>query len=171
MDKVSYYLVLEKRVGDFNIIDINKLDICDRYYLNDIASIDLFTCRLTESDLKESIKRSNLVSDEYINGYFKIISNKHHRLPILTKEKYDLIRDFQNNDVEISKDFKNKLYGAYKKIAEKEFKDVDFRNSILKKFNETLNKGNKHEIFEWLERLPYESIRNFYFTIYKELNI
>lgn len=171
MDKINYYLVLEKRVGDFNIIDINKLDICDRYCLNDIASIDLFTCRFMENEIKESIKRNNLVSDDYINGYFKIISDKRHRLPILSKEKYDLIRDFQNNDVEISKEFKNKLYSAYKKIADKEFKDIDFKNGILNKFNETLKKGNKHEIFEWLERLPYESIRSFYFTIYKELSI
>lgn len=169
MDKINYYLVLEKRVGDFNIIDINKLDICDKYCLNDISSIDLFTCRFTEEELKKSIKRSNLVNDDYINGYFKIISDKKHRLPILTKEKYDLIRDFQNNNMEITQEFKNKLYGAYKKIADKEFKDEDFRNGILKKFNETLKKGNKHEIFEWLERLPYVSIRNFYFTIYNEI--
>lgn len=170
MDKINYFLVIEKRVGDFNIIDINKLDICDRYYLNDIASIDLFTSRFTENEIKDSVIRSNIVSEDYLNGDLKIISDKKHRLPVLTKEKYDLIRDFQNNDVEISQEFKNKLYGAYKKIADKEFKDEDFKSGILNKFNETLKSGNKIKIFEWLERLPYENIRSFYITIYKELS-
>ena len=40
MEKINYFMVLEKRLGDYNLIDINKLDICNGYVLNDIASID-----------------------------------------------------------------------------------------------------------------------------------
>lgn len=169
-EKVNYYLVIEKRIGDFSIIDINKLDICDRYYLNDISEIDLFTSRFMESDIINSVKRGNLVKEDYLNGSLKIISDKRHRLPVLSKDKYDIIREFQNNKDDISNEFKNKLYGAYKKIADKEFKDEDFRNTILNKFNETLKSNDKYKLFTYLERLPYSNIRNFYFTIYKELN-
>ena len=169
MNNVNYYLALEKRVGDYNIIDINKLDICDRYYLNDIVSIDSFTCKYSEEEIKDSIERGNLVNKDYLNGIFKIVSDKHHRLPVLTKEKYNIIRDFQNDSTEISKDLKNKLYGAYKKIADKEFKDDDFKLGLLNKFNNTLKSNDKKEIFRWLEKLPYENIRSFYITIYKEL--
>ena len=169
-EMIKYYLVIEKRIGDFNIIDINKLDICDRYYLNDISEIDLFTSRFNEEEIIASIKRGNLVKEDYLDGSLKVISDKHHHLPVLTKDKYDLIREFQNNKDIISQDFKNKLYGAYKKIADKEFKDEEFRNTVLNKFNETLKSNDKYKLFTYLERLPYSNIRNFYFTIYKELN-
>ena len=42
-EKINYYLVLEKRLGDYNIIDINRLDIADHEIPSDILSIDFFT--------------------------------------------------------------------------------------------------------------------------------
>ena len=170
MEKINYFLALEKRIGDYNIIDINKLDICDNNYMPDIASIDMFTSKYTIDEIRESIKRANMVKYDYLVGDFKIVSDKKHRLPILTKDKYEIIRDFQNNDMEISKDFKNKLYGSYKKIIEKNFKDSEFKNNMLDKFNTVLKEGNKEEIFKLLETLPYDNIRDFYLTIYKELD-
>lgn len=169
MEKINYFLALEKRIGDYNIIDINKLDICDNNYMPDIASIDMFTSKYTIDEIRESIKRANMVKYDYLVGDFKIVSDKKHRLPILTKDKYEIIRDFQNNDMEISKDFKNKLYGSYKKIIDKNFKDSEFKNNMLDKFNTVLKDGNKKEIFKLLEALPYDNIRDFYITIYKEL--
>ena len=166
---VNYYLVLEKRLGDFNIIDINKLDIIDRFYTNTINDIDLFTLNYLEKEILESVKRNNLVNNDYLNGKLYIISDKHHHLEVLTKDKYSIIKEFQNSDKIIDINLKNKLYGAYKKIADKNFKDEEFKKEILNKFNNSLKSSNKIEIFTWLENLPYENVRDFYFTIYKEL--
>ena len=47
-EKINYYLVLEKRLGDYNIIDINRLDIVTEEISSDILSIDFFTCKFTE---------------------------------------------------------------------------------------------------------------------------
>ena len=83
MEEVKYFLVLEKRLGDYNIIDINKLDICKRYVSNDISSIDSFTSMYNEHELRESIIRCNIVNKDYIYGNFKIISDVKHNLRIL----------------------------------------------------------------------------------------
>lgn len=167
--ETNYYLVLEKRLGDYNIIDINKLDICDRYYLNNIALLDTFTINNSITDIKESIKRSNLVSSDYLNGNLVIVSDKKHHLNIMTKEIYDVVKEFQRSNEIINKDLKNKLYGAYKKIIDKNFNDIDFKKKMLNRFNDSLKNSNKIEIFKYLEELPYENIRDFYMTIYKEL--
>lgn len=168
MEDIVYYLVLEKRLGDYNIVDINKLDICTSYCINDLSAIDLFTCRFSTDELKDAIKRSNVVKESYLNGYFKIISSYKHRLPVLTKEKYDIIKNFQSSDEKVNIDFKNKLYGSYKKIVEKNFKNEIFKNRMLKDMNDALKNSNKKELFLMLERLPYRSVRDFYFKIYDE---
>lgn len=169
MDKLNYYLVLERRIGDYNIIDVNKLDICDTKVTNDIASIDTFTARFTEEELKNSIMRSNMASN-YIDGTLKIISDaKHpHNLRVLTKDMFIVITEFQNSDEKISPDLKSKIFGLYKKIVESLFTDRDFIKCLLERFKETLKSQNKYAIFGIVEQLPYEKSRNIYLGIYDE---
>jgi len=169
MEKVNYFLVLEKRLGDYNIVDINKLDICKYPVGNDISSIDAFTCRYTESEIRESIERCNIAHNDYFDGTLKIISDVKHNFKVLTKETYNNIIDFQNNDEVIDRNFKNKLFGIYKKVIEHSFEDVDFIKQMLERFKEILKNDSKEEIFKIIEELPYDKSRNIYFLIYDEV--
>ena len=172
-EKINFYLVLEKRLGDYNIIDISKLDIFkpEQKMSGDISDIDFFTCEFTEQEIRESVIRSNMVREEYIDGDFRIISDaKHkHNLSIITKDVYNEIRNFQNNNEEFSQDFKNKLFGAYKKIVESCFNDPDFIHGLLERFKITLKNGTKLEMFKMIEELPYYKSRSIYINMYKEL--
>lgn len=169
MEEVKYFLVLEKRLGDYNLVDINKLDICMNMVTNDIASIDNFTCRFTEEEIKNAIMRSNIVNDEYLNGSLKIISDARHHLEVLTKDKFMLIREFQLNDVDIDRDFKNKMFGMYKKVVECTFEDRSFIQGMLDRFKDSLKNDSKQEIFIILEELPYNKSRMIYLNIFEIL--
>lgn len=163
--KIKYYLVLERRHGDYNLIDVNKLDICDFPVLNDIASLDAFTSRFTEEELKKAVQRSNMVTSEYLDGSFKIISDLKHNLKILTKEHFETVIEFQKSENEIDPNLKNKLYGTYKKIVENLFKDEGFIQGLLLRFKQAIKNNNKAEIFRILEELPYAKSREIYFAI------
>ena len=171
-EKINYYLVLEKRLGDYNIIDINRLDIVTEEIPSDILSIDFFTCKFTEEEIRESIIRSNMARPEYLDGKLKIISDARHKhnLTVLTKEVHQEVMNYQINEEELNQDFKNKLYGAYKKIAENSFNDPDFIKGMLDRFKSTLKTGSKREIFKLIVELPYQKGRNIYISIYKMLN-
>lgn len=169
MDNIKYFLVLEKRLGDYNIIDINKLDICNSYINNDIASIDFFTCKFNEEEIKASIMRGNITHSDYINGTLKVISDKKHNFKVLTKDIFNIIRDFQTNEEEVDRDFKNKIFGIYKKVIENTFEDKSFIQGMLDRFKLSLKDGNKAEIFSVLEELPYQKSRIIYFYVYEEL--
>ena len=171
-EKINYYLVLEKRLGDYNIIDFNRLDIVTKEIPNDILNIDFFTCEFTEEEIRESIIRSNMARPEYLDGRLRIISDARHKhnLTVLTKEIYHDIMNFQTNDEEINQDFKNKLFGAYKKIVESSFTDPDFIKRMLERFKVALKTGTKKDIFKLIGELPYQKSRNIYISIYKMLN-
>lgn len=170
MEKINYFLVLERRLGDYNIIDINKLDICDTVVTNEIASIDFFTSRFSESVIKSSIERSNMTRDSYLEGTLKVISDAKHNLKALTSEVFNDIVQFQNNDDSIEGNFKNKLFGAYKKVVENTFEDKGFIKGMLDRFNMALKSNNKQEVFRIIEELPYAKSRLIYFVIYDEVN-
>lgn len=166
---INYFLVLEKRLGDYNIIDINKLDIAKFYVSNDLMAIDSFTCNYNINEIKQSIIKNNIIQNEYINYTLKIISDKKHNLRVLTKDIYLLVRDFQTNKININKDLKNKLYNNYKKIIESNFNNKDVINKLLNEFKEYIDNNDKNKLFKLMEELPYNKIRNLYFIIYDEL--
>ena len=170
-EKINYYLVLEKRLGDYNIIDINRLDIVTKEIPSDILSIDFFTCEFTEGEIRESIIRSNMARPEYLDGRLRIISDARHKhnLTVLTKEIHQNIMEFQISEEEIDQNFKNK-FGAYKKIVESSFNDPDFIKRMLERFKSALKNGFKKDIFKLIEELPYSKSRNIYISIYKMLN-
>ena len=171
-EKINYYLVLEKRLGDYNIIDINQLDITNTEISNDILAIDFFTCKFSEEELRDSIIRSNMARPEYLDGRLRIISDARHKhnLTVLTKEIHQDIMDFQTNAEEMDQNFKNKLFGAYKKIVESCFNDPDFIKGMLDRFKNALKNNDKKEIFKLISELPYHKGRNIYISIYKVLN-
>ena len=130
MEEVKYFLVLEKRPGDYNIIDINKLDICTYYVTNTVSSIDAFTSMYSEEELKCSIERSNIIHLSYLNGKLKIVSEMKINFRVISKDMFTIIREFQVNEMELDRDFKNKIFGLYKKIVESIFSDKDLKNYL-----------------------------------------
>ena len=168
MEKINYYLVLEKRLGDNILIDINKLDICTEFVTNDIGNIDAFTARFSEEEIKASITRSNMAVSSYLDGKLKIISDAKHNLKVLTKDIYQRITKFQYSTEDINQDIKNKLFGSFKKVIENNFTDKDFIKGLLEKFKSALKFNNRYEIFKMIEELPYSKARNIYFGIYEE---
>ena len=171
-EKINYYLVLEKRLGDYNIIDINRLDIVTEEISSDILSIDFFTCKFTEEEIRNSIIRSNMARPEYLDGRLRIISDARHKhnLTVLTKEIHQNIMDFQTDENEMNQNFKNKLFGAYKKIVESSFNDPAFIKTMLERFKNALKNSAKKDIFKLIGELPYQKSRNIYISIYKFLN-
>lgn len=169
MEEIKYFLVLEKRLGDYNIVDINKLDICTYRVANTVSSIDCFTSIYSEEELKESIERSNIVHLSYLTGNLKIVSEKKHNFKVLTKNMFNIIKEFQEDDMEFDREFKNKIFGIYKKIVECIFSDKDFINGMLERFKELLRNGSKKEIFGVIEELPYSKSRTIYLCIYDEV--
>lgn len=170
MEKINYFLVLERRLGDYNLIDINKLDICDTVVTNEITAIDFFTSRFTEAEIKSAIERSNMAQASYLGGTLKIISDVKHNLKVLTKEMFEVIVSFQRSTELIDRDFKNKLFGVYKKAVEGTFEDEGFIKGMLDRFKLALKNDDKKEIFSIIEELPYTKNRFIYFTMYDEVN-
>lgn len=168
MDNFNYYLVLEKRPGDYELVDINKLDINNQFVLNDIAAIDTFTMKFTELELRDAISRSNMVNQDYLYGKLRIISDVKHNLSVITKEVYERVINFNNDTLEIDRDFKNKLFGIYKKIIEKSFNDSDFIKGMLDRFKKCLKEENKKEFMKIIEELPYAKSRIIYIAISME---
>jgi len=134
MEKINYFLVLEKRLGDYNLIDISKLDICSEPIVNDIAFIDSFTCKFTDAEIKASIERSNIVQSAYLDGTLKVISDVKHNLRVLTRDIFESVVEFQTSADVIDQNYKNKLYGSYKKVVESTFEDKDFIQGLLDRF-------------------------------------
>ena len=169
MEEVKYFLVLEKRLGDYNLIDINRLDISKSIVTNDIASIDIFTCMYTEEEIKASIARSNIANSDYLNGTLKIVSDVKHNLRVLTKDVFMIIREFQLNDLDLDREFKNKLFGMYKKVIESTFENKSFIQGMLDRFKLALKENDKENIFSIIEELPYNKSRIIYLSIYDQV--
>lgn len=167
MNTIKYYLALERRLGDHALIDINKLDITSSQVSSDLASIDLFTSKYSEDEIRESIKRSNMASN-YIDGNLKIISDARHNLRVLTKNEFNTIMDIQNSNEPFDRDFKNKIFGAYKKSVEHTFQDKIFIRGMLDAFKDILNSDDKIRIFKVISEIPYANVRTIYFNIYDE---
>ncbi len=163
-----YNLVLEIRPGDNCIIEINSIPTLDKPINNTISSIDEFTSKYTVLELKRIIEQNNLVESKYLDGSFKVISSLNHHLEALTKEKFDVILEFQNDTNEMEQSLKDKLYGFYKKIIEQFISDNLLENR-LKAFKEALKNNNKNEIFRLLGEIPYSKSRSIYFMINDEL--
>ena len=166
---MDYFLVLERRPGDFNIIDINILDICEKKVGNSLGDIDNFTCQFTESEIKESILRCNIVPLEYLAGELKVVSTLHHNLRALTREMYDGIVGAINSSEPFSNDLKNKLICAYKSALSVCCDDENRFSKYLKKFKEAKDNNENDLLFSYINMLPYPRVRNIYLMVYDEL--
>ena len=176
-NNVKYFIVLENRPGDYDLVDINKLDISDGQVTNNLSVVDIFTSRYTEEEIKESIARSNMVRQEYLNGQLRIVSDAGHNLRVLTKEMFEEIVDVIMGKVELDNVLKSKLQSVYKQTLEKICDSSTIIQSFLLKFKDAIKTNNISDLFKYIDILPYNKSRLIYFMIYdevekkKELNV
>ena len=181
MKDVVYCLVLEKQIGDVNPIECQELDICKNSGIivhNDLLSIDLFTSKFTENEIRKSIKNSNMPRPEFsefplvIYGYVKHGENlkRVQRFPVTYKDTIEVINNYRHNEVKFDPKSNNKLLGEFKKIVEKLFASEDIIKTIMSNFKEALKNNNKERIFELIGEIAnssYSKAREIYLTIYE----
>ena len=170
MEELKYCLVLEKRRGDYNIVDINRLDIHNFNDVpNDLLAIDNFTSKFTEEEIRDSIKRSNMPQNEYIDSPLKVLgllksegNNKYackQDYDIISKKIIEVVNSFRYKEEKLEINDRNKLFGTYKKVLESTFTDRGFIQNLLERFKNILKENNKNEMFKIIEELPYNKSR------------
>lgn len=166
MDGIKFFLVLQKRLGDYNLVDIRALDIYDGTNVSTLAEIDLFTCKYTELELRNSIERSNIVQPDYLAGDLRVVSEYKHNFPILTKNIFEKIYEFRSMLI-VDKQKLNSIYNIYKNNLEAVLTDKDMIKRFLDLFKKSLKANDFNRTMELIDQLPYLKARNVYFYIYK----
>ena len=185
MKDIVYCLVLERKIGDVNPIECQELDICKNSGLevhNDLLSIDLFTSRFTENEIRKSIENSNMPRPEFsefplvIYGYVKHGDNlkRVQRFPVTYKNNIEVINGFRGNEVRFDQNSNNKLFGEFKRIVERLFTDEAIIKTLIDNFKMALKENNKEKIFSLIDEIAqssYSKAREIYLTIYNlEIN-
>lgn len=169
MDGIKFYLVLQKRLGDYNIVTIENLDIYEGTTGSNLSNIDAFTCKFTESEIMESIERSNIVRPEYLTGKLRVISEYKHNFDILTKDIFERVNEFHNMLI-TDKQILNSIYNVYKNNLEDVLTDAVMINKFLELFKKSLYDNDFNKSMELIEQLPYLKARNIYFYINKAIS-
>jgi hypothetical protein len=168
MDGIRFYLVLEKRLGDYNVINIPELDIYNNEDCTTLSQIDTFTSKYTKDELISSIKRGNLVREEYLSGKLRVISEYKHNFGVLTKKEFNVISEFPNMLIN-DKQLLNNIYNIYKSNIEKVLTDKMMIDKFLSLFRTSLNENDFIRSMQLIEQLPYLRARSVYFYLYKLL--
>ena len=93
VDEQRHFLALLKRPGDYVFIAISKLDIANGIPRISLQAIDSFAMNFTIDEIIQSIKRANIVSEEYLNGQLVIQDNqKHNPIEVIDRDFYDNFR-------------------------------------------------------------------------------
>lgn len=160
----KFFLALLARIGDYSFIDIRKLDISRGYTPNNLADIDSFTMYFSKTEIIESIKRANLVSDKYLNGSLVIQDNQKHKpLDVIDKDYYNNFRiDLYIKEKLDNKQEANNIINKFRSIS----KDESTWNS----FAFAVKNKNLDLIIDILFNLPYLSLRKFMIYLINERN-
>ncbi len=132
-DEQKHFLALMKQPGNYNFIDISKLDIASGYRPQSLADIDSFTMHFTKEEIKKSINRANIISAQYIEGKLVIQDNqKHNPLTVLDKSYYDNFRiDLFLEEKMDNKNDTNKIIQKFNSIVREKEKNESFKFAIL----------------------------------------
>ena len=180
MKDIIYCLVLERKIGDINPVECQGLDLCINNGLkvdNTLISIDNFTSKFTEDEIRSSLKNSNMPRSEYfeyplmVYGYVKHGDNlkRVKRYPVTYKETLEVINNYYHSDLILEINDRNKLFGEFKKLVEKLFTDISVIQKLLNNFKEALKVNDKNKLFRIIEEVAkssYSDARELYFTIY-----
>lgn len=154
---MNYYLVLEKRPGDFMPINISLLENANGLY-ESLQAIDAFTKKYNEEEIIESIKKSNIVPDSYLEGKLFVINNHKYRSRVLTKD-IDLSLDTFFEKYIGDKQVMNKFMNIYLKYSKEDVETI--KNAISEKRIDI--------ILQTLFLREYEVVRNIYIYLYENI--
>lgn len=169
MDEINFYLVIQKRPGEYIYIDINSLDISDGTVQKDLKSIDYFTSKYSLQELRDSVIRSNMVD---LDGELRIVSDarRRHNLPVYTRDIYNDLFPIVTGVNEMDHVLKGRIHDAFYNVVKNIFDDEGFIKNILKRFKEALDNNCINEVFNLINELPYDKARNIYFVIYRVIS-
>lgn len=154
---MNYYLILEKRPGDFMPINIAIIENNNEQYAS-LQAIDAFTKKYSEEEIINLIKKSNIVPDSYLEGKLFVINDRKYRSKVLTKD-IDLSLDIFLEKYIDNKQVMNKFINIYQKYSKE---DID----IIK---DAINDKRIDIILQTLFLRSYEIVRNIYFYLYENI--
>lgn len=153
IEEQKHFLALMSRPGDYVFIDISKLDIANGYNPSNLGEIDSFTMHFNIDEIMESIKRANVVSQNYLEGILVIADNqKHNPLDVIDKKYYN---NFQINEF-LSSKLSNKMF-----INNIVNKFGSICNDQKENFNNALKENNINKAIDILFSMPYLKLRKY----------
>ncbi len=152
---MNYFLVLEKRPKDFMPINIGILTKDDLHNYTSLQSIDDFTRKYLEEDIKKMIKDNNLVTEDYLEGKLWVINENKYRYKLFTKDVNMSLDTFLLENID-NKQIMNKFTNIYLKYS----------NDNIERLKEAIKNKEVNVILQILFTLDYEKIRNIYFYLF-----
>lgn len=168
----KYYLVIEKRHGDFLNIDIFLLGNFLKDYTK-LENIDDFTMKLNTEDIIDTIRLTNIVPEEYLEGKLLIIDNFKRTYKVITKDLLNNfeLRSFIENNIK-NKNLMNRIKTKIDDLINNKLNNmIDgyvIFNSI--EFKDAIDKEDTHKILDIISRLPYIELRQLIIYICENLN-
>ena len=153
---MNYFLVLEKRPKDFMPINISILSKDDNYNYSSLQSIDEFTRRYTEEEIRDIIKENNIVTDDYLNGTLCVINENKYRYKLFTKDINMSMDTFLIKNIK-NKQIMNKFVNIY----------IKYSNDNTALLKEAIKNEQLDVILQLLFSLDYEKIRGIYFYLFE----
>lgn len=160
----KHFLSLMSQVGDYVFIDISKLDIAHGYSPYYLSDIDSFTKHFSKTEILDSIKRANLVSEKYLNGKLVIQDNqKHNPMEVLDKDFYNNFRiDLYLEEISSNKVKINNLVNKFRAVT----KD----NNLANAYSECLKRKDIDEAVDILFNLEYLVLRKYMLYLIEQKN-
>lgn len=144
-----HFLALMSRPGDCVFIDISKLDIANGYNPTSLIELDTFTMCFSTSELLESIKRSNIADERYLNGKMVIQDNqKHNPIEVIDRDFYDNFRiDLFLKDKMLDKNASNTIINKVAAIVK--------NDELAQAFKVSMRNNDLDEVCNIIFELPY----------------
>lgn len=160
---MNYYLIIEKRHGDFQNIDpsllVGHID-CD---YRRIENIDAFTSLYSEEEFKNKLKDANIVSEDYLTGKLLIIDTYKRTYKILKKEITNLfdIEEFICHNIK-DKNMMNQIKSKYALLS---------KNNDALDFQKAIDTESPYLVLSMIYQLPYLDLRQMFIYISENIII
>ncbi len=165
------YIAFEERPNSYKPIDLCNLEIFKGYYLDGtLKSIDAFTSKFSEEEIKEAIKNSNTVILDHYDVPLVVVY-KNHSLPIITNQNItylDISNIFHDSfdNKELANKLKNKIQSVMKKYMLNYISEEGIQD-LLKNFGLAINTRNSSYLEYLFNNLSYEGQRELVFYFYE----
>ena len=165
-----YFLALERRPFDYMPINLALLDIGNGVNYNSIYDIDIFTRAFSKEEIIESVKRANIVTDEYLSGSLYIVeledgkAKYKHKYKALTSDILDNFNlvNFIYNNVN-NKNIMNSIIVKCSNLLKEQ-------TSIITNLKQAIANEDVKELIRLLCELPYDVVRELSLYIVEKYN-